>query len=127
MIKKIKKERKYESRNIINNDLSNINTYRDKEILFNNSNENIKNYSTIIYNNSSPIKLFMANISPESKSMFEKIKLVGTKYQKQQIKIKENNNLISMNNTVNLKNGFKTTTNKNPKNNNRNNKYFLKQ
>ena len=123
--KKNQKERKYESRNIINNDLSNSNTYRDKEILFNNSNENIKNYSTIIYNNSSPIKLFMANISPESKSMIEKIRLVGTKYQKKQIKIKDNNNLISMNNTANLKNGFKTTTNKNHKNNNRNNKYFF--
>ena len=102
---------KSKSRNkkLINNDTNNN---KDREI----NNDTEKQNSTILnQNNSSPIKLFMTNISPKSKSLFEKMQLAFKKIQKRQIKYKNNQLNSLMNNSINLKNSY---SNKNIKSNN---------
>jgi hypothetical protein len=102
---------KSKSRNkkLINNDANNN---KDREI----NNDTEKQNSTILnQNNSSPIKLFMTNISPKSKSLFEKMQLAFKKIQKRQIKYKNNQLNSLMNNSINLKNSY---SNKNIKSNN---------
>ena len=127
--KKNKEEKiveKSRNKSFINKELNS--SYKDKEINFT-SNENNNNYSTIISQNSSPIKLFMTNISPKSKSMFEKIKLNYKKLQNRQFKPKNNinnNESTSMfNNTISLKKTSNTTVNRNNNNNNTINKPFF--
>ena len=61
----------------------------------------------------------MTNISPKSKSLFEKMQLAFKKIQKRQIKYKNNQLNSLMNNSINLKNSYK---NKNIKSNNDKNK-----
>ena len=129
--KKNKEENKIEkSRNRASfiEDLTHSN--KDKEVNFSCSNDNKKNYSTIMSPSTSPIKLFMTNISPKSKSLFETIKLKYKKLQITQIKSKNINpenpdNLDNpksmMNNTMNLK---QSLINKNNKNNTRNERFF---
>ena len=110
----------------LNDDL----TLKEKEVNFSSSiNDNNKNYSTIMSPSSSPIKLFMTNISPKSKSLLEKIKLNYKKLQNRQIKSKNNkannpdNQISIMNNTINSKQSLNTLTNKNNNNNTRNKQF----
>ena len=106
------KKDKSRNKNIINNDL-NCNM-KDKELNFNNTNDNEKYNSTIIsQNNSSPIKLFMTNISPKSKSLFEKMQLAYKKIQKKQFKFKNNKLNSIMNNSITLNNSNNKTINNN--------------
>ena len=119
--------------NLIENSRNKLNlnddlTHKEKEVNFSSINNNKKKYSTIKSPSSSPIKLFMTNISPKSKSLFEKIKLNYKKLQNRQIKSKNNktnnadNQISIMNNTINSKQSLNTLTNKN--NNNTRNKAF---
>ena len=120
-----KKEKSRNKKFITTTDLSS----KDKENTFNNFNSNDKEIinSTIISQktSSSPIKLFMTNISPKSKSMFEKMKLAYNKLQKKQFKFRNNRLISPVNNSINLKKTFNKT--KNTYNNKNTNKKIFNQ
>ena len=123
--KKIEKNR---SRNLSNNDFKNKTI--DKEIKCNDTDENNDNEKLFpTFNNqntSSPIKLFMTNISEKSKSIFEQMKLAYTKIQKNQSKFKNRKyNITNVNNT-NLSNSIFKSTIQNNNNNYKKNKRFYK-
>ena len=123
--KKIEKNR---SRNLSNNDFKNKTS--DKEIKCNDTDENNDNEKLFpTFNNqntSSPIKLFMTNISEKSKSIFEQMKLAYTKIQKNQSKFKNRKyNITNVNNT-NLSNSIFKSTIQNNNNNYKKNKRFYK-
>ena len=97
----------------------------DKEL--NNNSDNIKNYSTIIQgDDSSPIKLFMTNITPTSKSMFEQMNLAYEKIKRKQTKYKNNKINSNSNNSLNLRPSFSNTIKKSVINNNKNYTPFFK-
>lgn len=68
-----------------------------------NENESEKDGSTIIkYNNSSPVKVFMTNITPTSRSVFEQMNLAFEKIKKKQSKLRYNKINPSSTNPINF-------------------------
>ena len=94
----------------LNNSELNI-TNRNKELYSNSINKEEIN-STIYSQNSSPIKLMMTNITPKSKSIFEKMKLTNNKFQKKQYKFRNNEPKTIRNNSLYLYKSFNKTINK---------------
>ena len=94
----------------LNNSELNI-TNRNKELYSNSINKEEIN-STIYSQNSSPIKLMMTNITPKSKSIFEKMKLTNKKFQKKQYKFRNNEPKTIRNNSLYLYKSFNKTINK---------------
>ena len=118
--KEEKKNDKNRSRHILNEDL--INNLTDKESIYN-SNESKGNEKLFpTHNTSSPIKLFMTNISRKSKSMFEQMKMAYTKIQKNQSKFRNRKyNKTNLNDSI-----FKSTIQNNNNDNSNRNKHFYK-
>jgi hypothetical protein len=115
------KNEKNKSRNILNDDLKNNLTDKESKYNSNESKSNEKIFPS--QNTSSPIKLYMTNMSQKSKSMFEQMKIAYTKLQKNQLKFKNRKyNKTNLNNSI-----FKSTIHNNNSNDNTNkNKRFYK-
>ena len=125
-------DKKKEEKKIVksrNNNLVNTNSnsnHTENEINFDISHDNEKIFPTMNENTSSPIKLFMTNISPKSKSMFEQMKIAYKKLQKKQYKYKNKKINTNMDNSMNLKSSFTNTGHKINNNSTIRNNHFFK-